>query len=192
MSAETVTDVRQLPIQEDLIVGVDVGGTKTEIADTLGSSIRRYATADHESMDDVLDDYFQTIGVRPAKVFVGWAGPRDADSGEVELTNGDWPNFNPHDAAAKYGIEFETALDMVTIAAGVLQEPGVELLQLKPGTPARTGTKLVVAISTGVGTSAAVWDNRSKRYVVIDGLGGHAGFQPKKRGRASIFTVFAR
>ncbi|HEY4161054.1 MAG TPA: glucokinase, partial [Candidatus Saccharimonadales bacterium] len=74
---------------------------------------------------------------------------------------------------------FETALDMVTIAEGVLQEPGVELVKLKPGTPASIGNKLVVAISTGVGTSAAVWDRRSKRYVVSDGLGGHAGFQPK-------------
>lgn len=167
------------PVREDLITGIDVGGTKVHIADTLSTTVRRYSTSDYESMDGVLNEYFQTMGARPAKVFVGIAGPRNDDTGEIKLTNADWPAFNPRDASSDYGIQFETALDMVTIAAGVLRETGVDLLLLKPGAPTRTGTKLVVALSTGVGTAAAVWDSRAKRYVVIDGLGGHAGFQPK-------------
>jgi glucokinase len=179
MSIEAMSDINQLPIQEDLFVGFDVGGTKTEVADTDSTEILRYPTADYANMDEVLEEYVQAKGVRPAKIFVGWAGPRDADTGEVTLTNCDWPNFKPDEAAEKYGIKFETALDMVTIAEGVLREPDMELVQLKSGAPARTGTKLVVALSTGVGTSAAVWDKRSGRYVVMDGLGGHAGFQPK-------------
>jgi glucokinase len=179
MSIEATSEAYQLPIRKDLITGIDVGGTKIHIADTLTTAIRRYNTPEYERMEDVLDEYIQTMGARPAKVFVGVAGPRNDDTGEIELTNADWPTFNPQAAALAYGIEFATALDMATIAAGVLQETSVDLLPLKPGTPTRTGTKMVVALSTGVGTSAAVWDSHSKKYVVIDGLGGHTGFQPK-------------
>jgi glucokinase len=179
MSVETVTELPQLPIREDLITGVDVGGTKVHIADTVSTTVRRYNTPDYESMDAVLDDYFQTMGARPAKVAVGMAGPRDDETGEIKLTNNHWPAFNPLEATDKYGIEFTTANDMVATTAGVLAETGVDLLPLKSGTPTRTGTKMVVALSTGVGAAAAVWDSHSKRYVILAGEGGHIGFQPK-------------
>jgi glucokinase len=179
MNNESATAIKFLPVNEALITGIDVGGTKIHIADTLSTTVRRYNTAEYVNMESLLDEYFQTMGARPVKVFIGIAGPRNDDTGEIKLTNADWPAFNPRTARSKYGIMFGTALDMVTIAAGVLRETGVDLLALKPGTSARTGTKMVVALSTGVGTSAAVWDHHSKRYVVIDGLGGHAGFQPK-------------
>lgn len=179
MSTSITSKVQQLPIRENLLAGIDVGGTKIHIANTLNTTIRRYTTSDYESMDDVLDEYFQTLAARPAKVFVGVAGPRDDDTGEMVLTNAGWPNFNPQEATLKYGVEFATSLDMVTITAGVLQETGLNLLFLKPGTATRTGTKMVVTLSTGVGTAAAVWDDHSKKYVFIDGLGGHTGFQPK-------------
>jgi glucokinase len=180
MSIETMQGAHQLPIQENLRVGIDVGGTKTDIVDTLSSVVMRFDTASYGCLDDVIDEYCRAKGARPDKVFVGWAGPRNDDTGEMELTNGDWPNFNPHDAAVKYGIEFETALDMVTIAEGVLHTTSIDLAPLKAGTPTRTGTKLVAAISTGVGSAAITYSRRFERYdAVVDGLGGHAGFQPK-------------
>jgi glucokinase len=135
------------PVKEDLIAGIDVGGTKIHIADTLSTTVRRYNTSDYGSMEGVLDEYFQAMGARPAKVFVGVAGPRDDDTGVMKLTNADWPAFNPKVATANYGIVFATAMDMVTTAAGVLQETGVDLLPLKPGTPTRTGTKMIVTPS---------------------------------------------
>jgi glucokinase len=179
MSTSPDSGVQDLPIRSDLVAGIDVGGTKVHIVDTAARSVRRYTTSDHGSLDEVLNLYFQSIGARPAKVFIGIAGPRNDDTGEIKLTNADWPAFNPQIAESKYGIKFATALDKVTIAAGVLQQTATELIPLKRDVPTRTGTKLVVTISTGVGTAAAVWDNQCNKYVVIDGLGGHSGFQPK-------------
>lgn len=179
MSRETTTTHRQLPIRKDLITGIDVGGTKVHIADTVSTTVRRYDTPNYASMDAILDEYFQTMGVRPAKIAIGMAGPRNDETGVIKLTNSHWPAFDPEEATVKYGIEFTTANDMVTTAAGVLAETGIDLFSLAPGTPTSTGTKMVVALSTGIGTAAAVWDSRSKRYVILAGEGGHIGFQPK-------------
>lgn len=179
MSVETGTNLPQLPIREDFFLGADVGGTKIHLANTLSTSVSRYDTPGFESMDAVLDHYFQTMGARPVKVAVGMAGPRDDETGEIKLTNTNWPAFNPKEATSKYGIEFTTSNDMVATTAGVLSETDEDLLPLKSGTPTRTGTKMVVALSTGVGAAAAVWDSHSKRYVILAGEGGHIGFQPK-------------
>ena len=166
-------------INEQLVTGVDVGGTKVHILDTVSTAIHRYSTNDYPSMDAVLENYFTKMGARPKALAVGMAGPRDDETGEVKMTNCNWPAFNPGDAEGIYGIPFSTANDMVATTAGVLHETGIDLLSLKSGTPTMTGTKLVIALSTGVGAAAAVWDSRSNRHVILAGEGGHIGFQPK-------------
>lgn len=167
------------PIQQNLIAGIDVGGTKIHIADTISTTVRRYNTADYPDMDAVLEEYFHTMKAIPASIAVGMAGPRDDETGEISLTNTPWPAFNPSEASVKYGTSFTTANDMVATAAGVLHETGIDLLTLKPGAPTSTGTKVVLALSTGIGVAATVWDSRSKRYVILASEGGHIGFQPK-------------
>lgn len=167
------------PVQADLIAGIDVGGTKVHIADTASTIVRRYNTPDYLTLDAILEDYFQVVKARPSRITVGMAGPRDDETGEIKLTNTTWPAFNPEAASVKYGIHFTTANDMVATTAGVLQETGVDTLQLKAGTPSRTGTKVVIALSTGIGVAATVWDPHSDRYVILAGEGGHIGFQPK-------------
>jgi glucokinase len=112
-------------------------------------------------------------------VAVGMAGVRDDETGAIALNNGDWPAFNPIEASKTYGIQFSTANDMIATAAGAICEAGVDLKTLKPGTPTPTGTKLVIAISTGIGVAAAVWDRTAKRHVLLASEGGHIGFQPK-------------
>lgn len=188
MSAETSPEYLHLPLRQDLITGIDVGGTKVHIADTLSTTVRRYDTPDFASMDEVLGNYFQTIGARPVKVAVGMAGPRNDETGEIKLTNTHWPTFKPIEATQKYRTEFTTANDMVATTAGVLQVTGIDLLQLKSGTATRTGTKLVTTLSTGIGAAAAVWDSHSKRYVILAGEGGHIGFQPKNEEEQQYLT----
>ena len=179
MASGSVTSANRWPVNKNLIVGMDAGGTKVHIADTLKAAIRRYDTAKYANLDEILQEYFQTMQARPARIMVGMAGPRDDETGEIKFTNLDWPAFNPREAGEHYGIIVDTANDMVVTMAGVLQETGIDLLTLKPGIPTRTGAKLVVTLSTGIGTAAAVWDNHSKRYVIAAGEGGHIGFQSK-------------
>lgn len=179
MSVDRSSKNVQLPIRNDLTAGIDVGGTKVHIMDTIGTSIRRYNTSEYSSLDDILDDYFISIGARPTKIAIGMAGARDDETGEIKLTNSHWAAFKPIEAMEKYGIEITTANDMVSTTAGVLEETGIDLLVLKSGTPSPIGTKVVVSLSTGIGAAAAVWDSHSSRYVIVAGEGGHIGFQPK-------------
>jgi glucokinase len=170
--------------------GIDVGGTKIDIADTLGSRIHRLQTADYPSLEGALDFYFHTEQVIPKTIVVGMAGPRDDETGVVALTNNDetnWPAFDPRAASERYGTRIVTKNDMEIAAAGVLQETAEDWQQIKPGKAAETGTKLVATHSTGVGTSAAVWDSRSERFVIMPAEGGHISWQPKNEWEQGYF-----
>lgn len=178
--------VEALPIDTTLFAGIDVGGTKIGILDSRGETYHRYVTSAYPNMEAVLDDYFAQVGKPPAKVVLTMAGPWDEETGAITLTNGTWPAFMPAAAAQRYpGTAFETVNDMIGTAAGALAEEGVELKELKPGTPSRTGCKLVLAVSTGFGAAAAVWDKRTERRLFVASEGGHGGIQPENEAEAA-------
>ncbi|HVU59731.1 MAG TPA: glucokinase [Candidatus Saccharimonadales bacterium] len=171
-----------LPIDATLCTGIDIGGTKITIADTATAAVRHYDTIAYtgKGVDALLMDYFRAIGKRPRFIMLAIAGPRDDETGAVQLTNADWPTFVPVDAAASYpGTGFETTNDLTAAIAGVIGQSGIDLEDIKPGTPAPTGTKLVVTLSTGINCAAAVWDAPTKRYSFVTCEAGHIGFQPK-------------
>lgn len=170
----------------DFVVGMDIGGTKIHIADTLSTTTRRYATGDFPDIYALFDTYFKKMGQTPRAVAVAMAGARDDDTGAIKLTNSSWPTFYPQEAAERYpDTVFTTANDMVATIAGVLEESSMNLQLLKAGAPTKTGTKLVVALGTGVGVSAAAWDSHAKRYVFLESEAGHGGFQPQSKEEAA-------
>lgn len=185
----TITSSVHLPVKEDFFAGVDVGGTKIHIADTLKSGVRRYRTGDYTSIDSVLDAYFNQVGARPKRITLVIAGPRDDETGSIKLTNRPWPAFNPTDAAKQWpGTVFETANDMIGTAAGMLAESSMHEKQLKHGNPVRTGAKVIVSISTGIGVAGAVWDSQTKRYVFVASEGGHINFQARNTHEHGYIT----
>jgi glucokinase len=168
------------PVNADFFAGIDVGGTKVQIVDSFSTTVWRYPVTDFADMYALLDAYFTKMNARPRRIVIGMAGPRDDATGAIKLTNGNWPVFEPESAQKRYPrTSFATANDMAVTTAGVVYGTGVDLVTLKSGMPAPTGTKVVVTISTGIGVAAAVWDERSKRYVILSTEGGHIGFQPK-------------
>lgn len=179
MSASKQAVRRSIKTVTGFVAGVDVGGTKTEIADNRGSGLHRYVTADFPDLYAVLDDYFGKAGVRPERIAVAMAGPRNAETGEVKPTNFAWPAFDPNEAEERYpGTSFDTMQDMDAVMAGIVYDSGAIIKQLKSGRAVPKGTKVAVTISTGVNTCVAAWDRRSKRYVFITGEAGQVGFQP--------------
>lgn len=177
-----------LSVRSDIVTGIDVGGTKIHIADTASSRVQRYNTAVFPSLHEVLENYFQEIGAKPTNIVVGMAGARDDETGAVKLTNGSWPVFDPVKASTKYGVSISTVNDMVSTAAGILHITGIDLLQLKSGTTSDKGSRLVITLSTGIGTSAAVWESQHGRYIISSGEGGHMGFQPKNEEEHSYLS----
>lgn len=166
-------------VDTTLRMGLDVGGTKIAMRQNSHEGIVHLETASFPDMYAVLDTCFESIGKRPQRVAMGIAGPRDDVTGSVTMTNAAWPLFDPREAASKYpGTQFATYNDMVVAMAGILPMAAVLHTQLKAGMPLETGTKLAITVSTGVGAAFAVWDNRSERYVIAAGEGGHIGIQP--------------
>jgi len=195
MKSQTIHDGSTLPVRKDFIAGVDVGGTKVHIADTLSTTVHRYETVNYSDLYTLLGDYFAKMHAIPDHVTLAIAGPRNAETGEVEHTNLPWPSFNPAEAARRFpGTTFETVHDLTAVAAGILKVEGLNFQQLKSGRPVNHGTKIAVTISTGVGVDAAVWDQRAKQYTFVAGEAGHLGFQPyneaQERHLKHLFTKY--
>jgi glucokinase len=184
-----------LKVDKKFVCGIDVGGTKVHITDTLTTNLHRFATPEHPDMYSVLDKYFISVGVRPSRVVIAWAGPRDDETGDVFPTNFSWPTFSPQEAELRYpGTTFETSHDMVATAAGVLQSSSGDLHLLKDGKAKKNGPTIAVTISTGVGVCVAVWDNRFKQRIFFAGEAGHIGFMPytnaERRHLEHLFTKY--
>lgn len=165
--------------RKDFIAGLDAGGTKVHIVDTISTNLHRYNTADFPDLESLLAAYFETAGAVPQKMVMAIAGPRDDSDGSVKISNHSWPTFYPSEAAKKYpGTTFLTTNDMVATAAGIVQAQPVDLKGLKSGVASPKGTKLIVALSTGINICPAIWDEYSSRHVFMPCEAGQMGFQP--------------
>lgn len=177
----------------DFITGMDIGGSKIHIADTLSTTTWRHATNDFPDIYALFDRYFAKMGKKPRVIVVAMAGPRDDDTGQIKLTNSKWPAFDPHEAQERHPeTTFITINDMGATMAGVLEESSMNLQTLKAGAPTRTGTKLTITISTGIGVGAAAWDEYAKRYIILASEAGHAGFQPQSMEEAGYIEYLHR
>lgn len=169
----------KLQVRKNFVAGVDVGGTKTHILDTISHNLHRFISSDFASLDDLLDAYFATSGCLPKHIVIAMAGPRNDETGEVRMTNCPWPAFKPLQTAKKYpAVTFATTNDMVAVTAGMVYSSSTDLKLLKPGKPQTTGTKVATTISTGLNSCCAVWDDFSQRRVYMPCESGHMGFQP--------------
>lgn len=174
-----MTKSQQLKVRNDFVAGIDVGGTKVHILDTISTNLHRFTTNDYPDLYALLDEYFAKVQAHPTKITIAMAGPRDDVTGEVKMTNCPWPPFNPQEASKRYpDVGFATTNDMIATTAGIVKSTGVDLEVLKPGTPTATGTKFIFTISTGTNGCAAVWDEHSKKRVFVPCEAGHVGFQP--------------
>jgi len=168
-----------IKVRNDFTVGIDVGGTKVHIFDTISTNLHRYPTNDFPDLYALLDDYFAKMQAHPTKVTIAMAGPRNDVTGEVKMTNCPWPPFNPQEAAKKYpDVSFVTTNDMIATTAGIVKSSGIDLKVLKSGTPTATGTKFIFTISTGTNGCAAAWDEQNQKRVFVPCEAGHVGFQP--------------
>ena len=171
-----MAEATKLKVRNDFLAGIDVGGTKIHVLDTISSNLHRFATTDFADMYALLEAYFAQAGCLPKKVVVAMAGPRNDETGAVKMTNAPWPVFEPRKAEKLFpGTEFDTSHDVAAAASGMVHAPSTDLITLKPGKAYPTGTVLAITISTGVGTSYGIWDHKSKRRIFVAGEGGHIG-----------------
>lgn len=170
-----------------MILAGDVGGTKTLL---LLATVRqgrlvpvlerRYAAASFADFSAVLARFLDECrehrggGLRLAGACFGAAGP--VVENHIQMTNLPW-RIDGAAVAAEFGIaRVRVVNDFAAAAMGVAAlGPGdSELLQR--GEPVPQAPRVVIGAGTGLGLAYAL--PQGKRYRVIAGEGGHAGFAP--------------
>lgn len=176
--------VKQVPA-EPVNIGVDVGGTKTEVMRSdLPDGSFKAPTGKLASVAARVENELTFAPPRQVgNVVVAMAGMKDR-AGTIKMTNAGIAPFNDTEASKQLGVEITLINDMEATTEGVLklrERGNGHFKTIKEGLPTEHGNILVVAISTGLGAGSAVWDKVGKRYVVSPSENGHVGFQPQTK-----------
>lgn len=172
--------------EDELILSVDLGGTKTLLevsaaGDAARRFERRYLAADHAGFTQMLRRFFgefaRETGTAPriAAACICVAGP--VEGGRVRVTQLPW-EIGADAVAAEFGIaRLRLVNDFEACAHGIDSlQPG-DLITLQAGRAEPHGDRVVLGAGTGLGVAYSIWTAHGRR--VIAGEGGHTGFAPR-------------
>ena len=178
-----------------MILGGDIGGTKTrlalaEAADGQLHVIReiRFLNRDYPNFDALLDEFLADAPVVASATFA-IAGP--TDDGEGRLTHLPW-RLTADALRARFHFGHVTLVNDLAASAHALPlvDAG-QLVTLQAGHPVEGGPRLILGAGTGLGVAGLVWEHG--RYRVIPGEGGHMGFSPQTPEHGELWRwLFAR
>ncbi len=170
-----------------LILAGDIGGTKAllllaTVRQGLPQTVleRRYPVASFTDFSALLgrfvDECRQLRGrsLRVGSACFGAAGPVSADS--IQMTNLPW-RLDAAAIAAEFGIGRVLLVNDFEAAATGVETLGVgDCTVLQSGEPRPRAARVVIGAGSGLGVAYVL--PQGKRYRVIAGEGGHAGFAP--------------
>jgi len=180
-----------------VLVG-DIGGTKTNLAivEITANSValsaeRRYASAQFDSLDQILALYLEETGRRtagdcPLGAFA-IAGP--VQNRRSKTTNLPWNVDADH---LQEGLSFDRVgllNDLEAVAWGIPALGPGDLVELHPGQPG-AGNACVVAAGTGLGEAGMYWDG--SRHHPFATEGGHTDFAPSDERELGLFAHLQR
>jgi glucokinase len=166
---------------DKVILGGDVGGTKTHLAlwRVAGAGLQRltdkiYHTPEFPSLEAICADFLG--GAKPPDALCfGVPGP--VIDGRSHPTNLAWTVEERALAANFSGAPVSLMNDLEVTAYGVLHLTGQETAVLQPGE--RTGGANVAVIAAGTGLGEAALIEERGRYLAIATEGGHCDFAPR-------------
>jgi glucokinase len=162
-----------------MLLGIDIGGTKTRIAAFSpdgGRLARRtdqvYASPEVQSLGAVVADYRRRHPHPIEAIGIGAAGP--VVGRRVKLTNLSW-EIDADQLAATVSVPVVVVNDLVAHGYGLAHAGPEHRIVLQAGVP-RAGNAAVIAAGTGLGEAILAWDG--KRHIPLATEGGHADFAP--------------
>lgn len=157
-----------------MILGGDVGGTKTNLAlcDDRGAPQREatFAAKDYDSLEAIVDKFVGGDTVTAA--CSGVAGP--VDNGSAKITNLPWTITVDTLSKQLRGARVALINDLQATALGALVIPPSSFAVLQAGAVPERATIAVIAPGTGLGESCLYHDGA--RYQALPSEGGHADF----------------
>ncbi len=181
-----------------MILAGDIGGTKALL---LLASVRqgrmapvlerRYAVASFADFSALLARFLDECrrhrgrDARLASACFGAAGP--ASDNRIQMTNLPW-RLDAEAIAAEFGIgRVQLVNDFEAAATGVEALAPGDSATLQRGEPLPQAARVVIGAGTGLGVAYAL--PQGKRFQVIAGEGGHAGFAPADDEQMRLWRV---
>jgi glucokinase len=159
-----------------VILGGDVGGTKTNLAlcDDAGAVVREatFAAKDFDSLEAIAATFVGGESITSA--CFGVAGP--VDRGVAKITNMPWTIRADALSKELRGARVTLINDLQATALGALVIPASSFAVLQAGAIPDRGTISVIAPGTGLGEATLYHDNTT--YRALPSEGGHADFAP--------------
>lgn len=161
-----------------MLVGVDIGGTKVDVAhiarrdDALVvKTVSRYSSADFPDLSTLLSAKDALKGVKA--IGIGVAGP--VIGRHARLTNLAW-EIDAVELERELGVPVALVNDLEAFGYGLAHVGDDGLVTLRAGKP-RVGNCALIAAGTGLGEAIVFWDG--KRHIPSASEGGHADFAPR-------------
>ena len=182
------------------LLAADVGGTHVRVglvhADTDPArplsilSYRKFACADHASLDDIIETYVAGLdGQRIEEGAIACAGYPLAD-GSIITVNLPWP-VSPRAIRERLGFRaLQLVNDFEAVAHAAAEIDASEVLHLSGPASAPSGPTLVAGPGTGFG--AAVWIPAPGRPVVLATEAGHAALMPGNELELALLAELLR
>lgn len=178
-----------------MILGGDVGGTKTNLAlcDDHGTPVREatFAAKDYDSLEAMVRQFVASERVTAA--CFGVAGPvtGSAGRGTAKITNLPWTIRVDALASELGGARVSLLNDLQATALGALVIPESSFATLQHGAVPERATIGVIAPGTGLGEATLVHDGHA--YQALPSEGGHADFAPTTEEQLELWrTLNAR
>lgn len=177
-----------------LLLAGDIGGTKANLVlvDPAGDPrqpvyAERIPTADHPTLEALLDAFLAKAGKRAETVCLGIPSP--VIDGHVAPVNIHWQAQEQAVAQHLRVRRVRFLNDLVATAMGIPELAEDEKVVLHPGAPRTNGVKAIIAPGTGLGVgwlahSGTAWE-------AFPSEGGHADFAPRGERQRRLLAHFA-
>lgn len=165
-----------------MILAGDIGGTHTRLAlfDTTGGRlepkvVKVYASAEYDSLIQILREFLKDIQELPHYVCLGVAGP--VREGRSRATNLQWV-IDSMEIAGGLGLaRVEIINDLEAQAYGISVLGSEDFIRLNEGDARSKGNQAIVSAGTGFGVAGIV--RLGTRHLPVPSEGGHTDFAPR-------------
>ncbi len=184
-----------------LVLLADIGGTHARFALTtaqadsglMDGSVRSYAVADHDSLEQVASLYLDDCRERPSRAVMAIAGR--IDDGVADVANNPWQIRADSVRSALSLDSLQMINDFVAQSRclPLLAADNLESLDERPLPELRSDRDLNVAVlgpGTGLGVGALL--ARRGRFMSIESEGGHTNFAPGNPQEAAVLQQLWR
>lgn len=178
-----------------MILGGDIGGTKTHLAlfeekDKKLTSIfdKKYPSQEHKSLCEIVEDFIKEHKDPIHKACFGIAGP--VINGSVKTTNLPWDVTIEHLKTALPQSNIKLINDLEANAWGIDALEEKDLAVLQKGRSQTRGNRALISAGTGLGQAGIYFDG--EKYHPFATEAGHADFSPRNDKEMALLKYLTK